>query len=573
VPYGFEQILGDGLYYQKKRITNATFQIEAVYEDGLSETGDIRAVKLRVTISKLSPKCLTLGLDKLTYRVIHEAVPLLSIPDHSSRELLHSFLTNSVIDFVENKAAHKEGIGGYYEQNGCHRMPDGTWCAVEGTEFVGRSQPFLTNPYVRQFQIASSQVTMPVCSLLLILQEQPPVLLLLMSYTYCSLIRSAILDAGIDFHAVAWLFGGQGFGKSTAAKRIAGFVVPQGDACAKPALFYDCSSSISAVREALTVYRDWPVILDDICFSAGKASQEKRQEFAAEMLRECANDTDVIRKIHGQQVRLRCTAGVILTAEFPFGSDSDVTRCIMMKLTDRLSLPEKCTASLSGAAAKAFLRQFLQHADQYLQNLIDQIRNPPELLRKCRDVRVRTNLTTLRWSFEILLESAIHEGVSPEKLSAIRSRFDKAVTESLMTTVDYLRDLHINDKEGNLAYVLMNGINKNKFRLLRSMDAVEKHLALRDGVYLQDGGFVCLRKAPLLAFVKQQRGYQNYTIKQVTNELVSYGSLSSNEKGTFQVKISNKEKVPRVYRISLSALERHAKPYATATYDIITESD
>ncbi len=145
-----------------------------------------------------------------------------------------------------------------------------------------------------------------------------------------------------------------------------------------------------------------------------------------------------------------------------------------------------------------------------------------------------------------------------------------------MTTASYLKDLHINDKEGNLAYVLINGFYGDRFRLLHSMDGVEKHLALRDGVYLPDGkqsDYVFLRKAPLLTFIKQQRGYQNYTIKQITDELVSYGALSCNEKGTFQVKISSKEKVPRVYRISLSALERYARKYEVAVYDIIAETN
>lgn len=271
-------------------------------------------------------------------------------------------------------------------------------------------------------------------------------------------------------------------------------------------------------------------------------------------------------------MRLRCTTGVILTAEFPFGSDSDVTRCIMLKLTDRLSLPEACTANLSGSAAKAFLHQFLQKPDQYLRSLMDQVRNPPELLRKCKDVRVRTNLTTLKWGFEILLDAAINEEVPPDKLYTVRTRFDEALTDSMMTTADYLKSLHVNDKEGNLAYVLLKGLHSDKFRLLDSMKDVDKYLASMDGVCPSKGkksDFVFLRKAPLLSFVKQQRGYQNYAMKQITDELTAYGALSCNETGTFQVKISSKEKVPRVYRISLSALKRCAKPYETATYDII----
>lgn len=572
----FKQIPGDGLYYRQRRIANAIFQIEAVYEDVQSEAGDICAVEVDVTIAGLSPRHMTLSLDELNYRTIHQAVPLLSIANQPSRALLDVFLADSVVAFIQDKTGSEEGLGKYYRENGCHRMQDGTWFAAEGAESIGGSPHFLANPDVRQLHIASSQDSAPVCRILKLLQEQPSILLLLLSYTHCSLIRSAILDAGIDFHAVAWLFGRQGFGKSTAAKRTAGFVVPQGTTSGKPALFYDCSSSISAVREALTVYRDWPVILDDICFSAGKASQEKRQELAAEMLRECANDAEIIRKIHGQNVRLRCAAGVILTAEFPFGSDSDVTRCIMMKLTQRLSLPETYTAALSGSVAKEFLHQFLQKADQYLWSLTSQIRNPPELLRKIKDVRVRTNLTALKWSFEILLDAAINEGVSPEKLSVIRSRFNRALDESLATTADYLKELHANDKEGNLAYILVSGIYGDRFRLLDSMDTVDEYLASMDGVYLPDGkqsDFVFLRKAPLLTFVKQQRGYQNYTIKQITNELASCSALSCNEAGTFQIKISGKKKVPRVYRISLSALQRHAKKYETVTYDIIAETD
>lgn len=442
-----------------------------------------------------------------------------------------------------------------------------------GTEIIGGDYPKLLTPQeIRSLKIYSSNTGSPVNHILSLLQGQPCALMLLLTYTLCALIRSAILDAGINFHAVAWLFGSQGVGKSTAAKRTAGFVVAGSAANSNsPALFFDCASKMTAVREALTKYRDLPIILDDVCFSASKVSQEKRTELAGQLIREASNSSCILERRQGEQVRLGCKAGVILTSEFAFGDESDVTRCIMMKIPRRLTLPPEYNSGLSGAVSIAFLKRFILKADTYLEQLKSEVTNPCTNLSTCQDIRLRTNLPALRWCFGILLEVAADEGMSLIDCTKYQQLFDTALEESLQISSNYLATLRANKPKGNLAHLLLEGFNSGKFHLVLSKKKIDTQLSSSDGVYLPNGkhsDFLCLRSTPLLTFVRQQAGYRNYTLKKITDDLISYGALSTNERGTYQVQISESAGVPRVYRISLSALKYHAKTYETADYVI-----
>lgn len=59
--------------------------------------------------------------------------------------------------------------------------------------------------------------------------------------------------------------------------------------------------------------------------------------------------------------------------------------------------------------------------------------------------------------------------------------------------------------------------------------------------------------------MRTQKGYQNYTISKVIQELKDIGALVVQEEGTAQVKI--KKGVPRVYRIRINVLESEAKEF------------
>ncbi|MBR1659486.1 MAG: hypothetical protein IJ705_04140, partial [Oscillospiraceae bacterium] len=548
----------DGLYFEEKLIANANISVLGLCN--AVENGELAAVTLAVTVAEMAPAEVTLPIRDLTYTKLHQLCPLLYSPNTPARQRINQYLTSLVV-----AATRKAGIpqGPYFASGGIHRIQGGAWVAAEGDELLGAAPLYYAAaPEAEELQMLSSSEEKPVTKMLSMLFYQPLALLLLFAYALTSLVRSAIFGTGVDFQAVAWLCGGQGKGKTTAAKRLAGFFVRADDPTQRPALFYDLGSTSSAVRDAMALRRDCPLILDDVCLSASRTSQEKRTELAAQIVREAANAADIVKKDRrGEEKHLSNAAGVILTAEFTLNNASDVTRCIMMKLTDQLQLPAELTPQLSGTAARAFLGKFLQSADTYLKQLKSAAADPG-LYGEC-EPRVRSNLSVLRWAFHILLDAAADEGLSPEGLGQCVQRFDAAIRESATITSDCLATIRSNIPTGNIAYLLLKGINDDEegFCLVRRWDKIDDKLPFYDGILPKDSrhrGFLYLRSQPLRVYICRQPGYRAYTLHKIVDELELYGALTVNEAGSKQIHPNGNHKLPRVYCISIDALKKYA---------------
>ena len=114
------------------------------------------------------------------------------------------------------------------------------------------------------------------------------------SYTLFAVCRSFLRENGLPTGCILYLIVPQGFGKTTAAKRLCQLF---DDSAGMIADVYDAGSTTTALRDALTDARDRPVLLDDICLSTGSANQRKRHELAAQLVRYAANETPLTKKI------------------------------------------------------------------------------------------------------------------------------------------------------------------------------------------------------------------------------------------------------------------------------------
>lgn len=148
--------------------------------------------------------------------------------------------------------------------------------------------------------------------------------------------------------------------------------------------------------------RDLPLIIDDLCLSAGSTNQKRRTEMAAKAIRAGANVSTIMKKSqNGEQVEMRCNAGIILTAEFSLDSISDLTRCILVPIQEKLDLPDKFSADLVGGAALEFVRYFLEDVEGHLEDLQQfLIRRKNDFVDDCQEGRVRKNLIILKWIAE-----------------------------------------------------------------------------------------------------------------------------------------------------------------------------
>lgn len=117
---------------------------------------------------------------------------------------------------------------------------------------------------------------------------------MVLGFILLSMVRSAVLNAGINLQAVLFVTGRQGIGKTTLINRFVSFITKTTFAN-RPALFFDLGSSLAGLRIAMTTYRDLPIVADDACKSASKTVQRKREEVMAQIIREAANAAPIMK--------------------------------------------------------------------------------------------------------------------------------------------------------------------------------------------------------------------------------------------------------------------------------------
>lgn len=297
-------------------------------------------------------------------------------------------------------------IGSYFEKNGIYRLSDGAFCAVEGNRVLGISgRDCLVSKDVSMLSVLRAGRTS--ATQLPLLAMSPNAVLLVFAFVLLTLVRSAVIDAGIDFQGVLFITGSQGIGKTCLARRIAGFVTRQGDPPHRPALFFDAGSTPSAIRDAMSLYRDLPLIIDDLCISASPRMMQRRLELTTQIVREATNAADIVKKSsRGELLRLQCVAGVVFTAEILLNSRSELTRLILVPLDQPLLLPEELDADTISAIAGEFLNYFIDHSDSLLTELRKVIQRDGNIFAfsECHNPRVRTNLLTMRWAFQTMIK-------------------------------------------------------------------------------------------------------------------------------------------------------------------------
>ena len=458
-----------------------------------------------------------------------------------------------VLDEIErqyqDKLAHPEQCAGLcFRQSGSYQLPDGSWVSVIGGQLIGEcSYPYVIDiPDTGQMQMQPAEKPLSLLAGELLLVN--PQVLLAIAYLIVTLVRSWVQGITSSWQAVLMVVGKQGMGKTTLAERITGWYK---DEYGGNALFFGAGSTPASMRDILVDMRDLPVVIDDLCLSASPSVQRKAKDLGAQFVREGANAAAITKKKPGgETIRLRCAAGLVMTAEFALENGSDITRCIYLTIDHPLGLPESLTSSVIGAAVQGFLEWFLprqERARAALEKMLKQPNNPEV------HQRVWKNLIILKWGMTAFLRAAEDEGCPDACRAKLMEMFNEALVSSIQYQNDLLKKLDQRKKKGNIAAVILAGLESDAFQMTKNIDKLWK----KDGIWWR--GDVRLRKDALERFVRLQDGYADYSITQIVRELKDIGALVIQEEGTAQVKI--KKDTPRVYRLRLDVLRSEAEEY------------
>ena len=496
-----------------------------------------------------------LPTQQLNATGLHKAIPRFLVPrkhrvafDLAVADAIYQLANLAASNLLQAPEGGAPCIGYVFTRPGLHQLPSGYYVFVWGDQVLDDCGL----PYIvrcdEKFAMNTLPISDPLPRLFAELAYAGPQVTLGVVFVCATLLRSWITQRTDSWQAVLAIVGGQGLGKTTLARRLTDWIT---DSDGDPALLFSAGSTASAIRDAMVSARDLPVVIDDLCLSASPQLQRKYRDLGAQLVREGANAAPIMKKLPGGKSRkLKCAAGVILTAEFALENASDITRCIFLPVEHPLHLNDGLSSGLVGASCASFVSWCLRHPAVFEDCLN---RSLHKKLLSGHPQRTSLNFFTLDAVAEVFCLAARDAGTAQSTLRSVFDMYCGAVKMSLNCQNEILDQLDRQRKKGNIAALLLEGLNQGVFDLCRKVEKLERH----EGMIWH--GDLCLRREPLERFVRLQDGYGDYTISKIVRELKDIGALVLQEEGTAQVRL--KKDTPRVYRIRLAVLEDAAKEF------------
>lgn len=484
---------------------------------------------------------------------LHKTIPRLIVP-RKHRDALDSALVERMHELIEGFSSGllqtPEGgtpcIGYAFTSPGLQQLPNGSHIFVWGDRVLGECDL----PYIvrcsENFAINALQISDPLPRLFAELAYADPQVTLATVFVCATLLQSWITQRTDSWQAVLAIVGGQGLGKTTLARRLTDWII---DSDGDPALLFSAGSTASAIRDAMVSARDLSLVVDDLCLSASPQLQRRYRDLGAQLVREGANAAPIIKKLPGgQSAKRKCAAGVILTAEFALENASDITRCIFLPVERPLHLTEGLSSGLVGASCASFISWCLQHP-AIVDDSLD--RSLHKELPSGRPQRISLNFFVLDAVVKALILAARDAGTADPTLHLVFDAYCRAVSAAMHYQNKQLDQLDRQRKKGNIAALLLEGLEQDAFDLCKKVEKLERHEGI---IWHRD---LCLRREPLERFIRLQDGYGSYKISQIIQELKDIGALVLQEEGTAQVRL--KKGTPRVYRIRKDVLKDAAE--------------
>lgn len=250
------------------------------------------------------------------------------------------------------------------------------------------------------------------------------------AYALFSVCRSFLQDSGLPTACILYLIATQGFGKTATAKALCQLFDDAGGCMAD---VYDAGSTMSAMERALMTTRDRSVLLDDIYIGTNKAKQRERLASAAALLRFAANETKRTKTRGSKNVSVSCAAGLVVTGEIPLEASSDVTRCIIVRIREKLAdssnpVDLEALRHTAATAMQGFLSWFGERYETFRSRIQRDMDTQLSAVREDPNERVKKSLFELYW----LLCRFADYAEEVKAISAVaKSKFVQATAYSL----------------------------------------------------------------------------------------------------------------------------------------------
>lgn len=564
--------------HESKQMTNFTPVIETAYYPLEGSQDDIPAyLGIQLILEDGSMRRLTLPMTSNLARRIVAEEPRAVLLKTGYAPLIQKY----IVDQLSKAGRPGECQRGLYlPGNGTYRLADGQRITVWNGRVAGSSEfkvPYVIKPN-SNYQIVN-RIENPMQTLVNALLANDAALILPVTYAFLVSRRDVLTAEQHPLQGGLYITGVQSSGKTTLARRVFGYTERIGTP-GKPALMLEAVSTEASVRDTLSENPGCVVIIDDLAHSSSRTIEAHRKKLGGAILCLAANEADSTKKNRiGSNDHRDCTAGIALTAEFVLDGISELTRSIFVYLDRPLNLTDDVKPALIGDTLECFADWFADNYEHAIA-LLHQIADKPDILSHLRvegsdefeellsrERRIQANLALMQWAFVCMIEMIKAKMELPSSVEhALYEQFWTAVHHSVAMQVSVFSEIKTRKKEGNIACLLCEAIDADIFRLCRNKDKLFK----RNGIVWKEDRHgnpvrIGLKVTPLVQYLRNQNGYQDYSSRKIITYLKDIGALTLNEDKSNTVHIGKTEDgkrvLPRVLMIDVSVLRENAQRF------------
>ena len=426
-------IAGNSLVNDGNAITNFIPRIRGLYSANLEEPLQLL---LEVTREGAPPQTIVWPaeqLDQLNFEKLIVGCISRDARGRSTRNLVATYLRMQLSQCDLPR-------GQYFDQTGWQQI-NGQHCYLPNLAPENRlaeppeggAPPYLIAEGVSNYRLSVDPTLSDATAgeqLIRTFEQHPDVYLPVWGYSLFSVCRSFLQDSGLPTACILYMIATQGFGKTATAKALCQLF---DDSSGYIADVYDAGSTMSAMERALMTTRDRSVLLDDIYIGTNKAKQRERLASAAALLRFAANETKRTKTRGSKNVSGSCAAGLVVTGEIPLEASSDVTRCIIVRIREKLAdssnpVDLEVLRHTAATAMQGFLSWFGERYETFRSRIQRDMDTQLSAVREDPNERVKKSLFELYW----LLCRFADYAEEVKAISAVaKSKFVQATAYSL----------------------------------------------------------------------------------------------------------------------------------------------
>lgn len=464
-------IAGNSLVNDGNAITNFIPRIRGLYSANLEEPLQLL---LEVTREGAPPQTIVWPaeqLDQLNFEKLIVGCISRDARGRSTRNLVATYLRMQLSQCDLPR-------GQYFDQTGWQQI-NGQHCYLPNLAPENRlaeppeggAPPYLIAEGVSNYRLSVDPTLSDATAgeqLIRTFEQHPDVYLPVWGYSLFSVCRSFLQDSGLPTACILYMIATQGFGKTATAKALCQLF---DDSSGYIADVYDAGSTMSAMERALMTTRDRSVLLDDIYIGTNKAKQRERLASAAALLRFAANETKRTKTRGSKNVSVSCAAGLVVTGEIPLEASSDVTRCIIVRIREKLAdssnpVDLEALRHTAATAMQGFLSWFGERYETFRSRIQRDMDTQLSAVREDPNERVKKSLFELYW----LLCRFADYAEEVKAISAVaKSKFLQATAYSLTQVWHNITEelRRIENLPETLREAIVSGVQQQEFYAFR----------------------------------------------------------------------------------------------------------